>query len=96
MVDADREGVVPDLCSIPNERLSNWDGEAHAQKGVIPALVVEMLSPSTRKTDLVDKAEIYREAGIEEYGIFDRGEESVRIYPSPAASAPARAEPSWR
>ncbi len=77
---ADREGVVPDLCYIPNDQLSKLNLEANAQKGVIPALVAEMLSPSSKKTDLVDKVEIYREAGVQEYWIFDRGEETVRIY----------------
>ena len=41
---------------------------------------MEMLSPSTREIDWKDKVEIYREAGIGEYWIFDRHEESVRIY----------------
>ena len=77
---ADREGVVPDLCYIPNDELSKWNDEANVQEGVIPALVVEILSPSTRQMDLVDKVEIYREAGVQEYWIFDRGAESVRIY----------------
>ncbi|MDD4933687.1 MAG: Uma2 family endonuclease [Methylacidiphilaceae bacterium] len=78
--DADREGVVPDLCYIPNDQFLRWDGEAHVQKDVIPALVVEILSPSTRQIDLVDKVEIYREAGIQEYWIFDRCQKTIRIY----------------
>ncbi|WP_020494457.1 Uma2 family endonuclease [Verrucomicrobium sp. 3C] len=63
IMDADHEGVVPDLCFIPNDQL-----------------VAEMLSASTRKIDLKDKVEIYREAGVAEYWIFDLDEESVRIY----------------
>ena len=77
---ADREGVVPDLCYIPNEQLSKWDDEANVQREVIPALVIEILSHSTRHIDLVDKVGIYLEAGIQEYWIFDRQEESVRIF----------------
>ncbi|MDD2675965.1 MAG: Uma2 family endonuclease [Methylacidiphilaceae bacterium] len=80
ILDADREGVVPDLCYIPNDQLNGWDNEANVQEGVIPALVVEILSPSTEKVDLVDKVEIYRAAGIREYWIFDRHAETVRIY----------------
>ncbi|WP_018290127.1 Uma2 family endonuclease [Verrucomicrobium sp. 3C] len=76
----DREGVVPDLCYIANDQLEKWDEEANVQDGVVPALVLEMLSPSTREIDWKDKVEIYREAGIGEYWIFDRHEESVRIY----------------
>ncbi len=80
ILDADREGVVPDLCYLPNDQMEKLDNEANVQEGVIPALVVEILSPSTKKTDLVDKVGIYREAGIGEYWIFDREEETVRIY----------------
>lgn len=80
ILDAEREGVVPDLCYIPNEALDQWDEEANVQEGVIPALVVEILSPSTEKIDLVDKVEIYREAGIAEYWIFDRYRQTVRVH----------------
>ncbi|MDD2676772.1 MAG: Uma2 family endonuclease [Methylacidiphilaceae bacterium] len=79
-IDADREGVVPDLCYIPNDQFGKWEGEAHVQKNVIPALAVEILSHSTRQMDLVDKVEIYREAGVSEDWIFDRHQETVRIY----------------
>ncbi len=80
IVDADREGVVPDLCYIPNDQLAKLDAEANVQKDVIPALAVEILSPSTRQIDLVDKVEIYRQAGVSEYWIFDRYQETVRIF----------------
>ena len=80
ILDADREGVVPDLCYIPNTELEKAEIDANVQVGVIPALVVEILSPSTKEIDLVDKVEIYREAGVEEYWIFDRYQETVRIY----------------
>jgi Uma2 family endonuclease len=80
ILDAEREGVVPDLCYIPNDQLGSWDNDANVQEGVIPALVVEILSPSTARIDLVDKVEIYRMAGVREYWIFDRREETIRIY----------------
>lgn len=80
ILDGDREGVVPDLCYLPNGQLDHLEVEANVQKGVIPALAVEVLSPSTRQIDLVDKVEIYREAGVAEYWIFDRDPETVRIY----------------
>ncbi|WP_018289521.1 Uma2 family endonuclease [Verrucomicrobium sp. 3C] len=79
ITDADREGVVPDLCYIPNDQLARANVEANVQKDVIPALVVEILSPSTSRIDLVDKVEIYREAGVREYWIFDRHQQTVRI-----------------
>lgn len=36
-----------------------------------PSLLVEMLSRSTRRRDLVDKLEVYQGLGVEEYWIFD-------------------------
>ncbi|MDD2676518.1 MAG: Uma2 family endonuclease [Methylacidiphilaceae bacterium] len=80
IIEADRAGVVPDLCYIPNDQLERLDVEANVQKDVIPALVVEILSPSTSRIDLVDKVEIYREAGVREYWIFDRHQETMRIF----------------
>ena len=71
---------MPDLCFLPNEELQKVDPRANAQEGVIPSLVAEMLSPSTRNRDLVDKVEIYREAGVAEYWIFDLDEERVQIH----------------
>ncbi len=96
MPPSDREGVVPDLYYLPKGELSKIDPRANAQEGVIPALVAEMLSPSTRKIDLVDKVEIYREAGVAEYWIFDLEEENVRIYPLPGKTGGARRHPQPR
>lgn len=79
-VQGTENGLVPDLCYIPKSELSKVDSRENAQKGVIPALVAEMLSPSTKEIDLVDKVEIYRAAGVSEYWIFDLEEGSVRIY----------------
>ncbi len=76
----DKEGVVPDLCYIPNDQLQMWDRRSNVQRRMVPALVAEMLSPSTRKIDLEDKVEIYREARVEEYWIFDLDDETIRIY----------------
>ncbi len=36
-----------------------------------PSLLVEVLSRSTRRRDLVDKLEVYQGLGVEEYWIFD-------------------------
>lgn len=43
ILDADREGVVPDLCFVPNDQLDNWDGDANVQQGAIPALTTPLL-----------------------------------------------------
>ncbi len=54
-----------------------------------PALAVEVLSPSSRRRDLVDKAEMYRKAGVAEYWAIDGHSEEVRVYvnrPDPSES----------
>jgi len=48
------------------------------QYGEPPDLVVEVLSPGTKKTDLEEKVVEYAEAGISEYWIVDT--ESVRVW----------------
>ena len=71
---------MPNLCYIPRSELAKIDSGANVQKGVIPALVAGMLSPSTCNTDLVVKVEIYREAGVAEYWAFDLDKETVWVY----------------
>ena len=58
--------VQPDIFVLCNEnkqysKLNGWVG--------IPDLVVEIVSPSTRKRDLYEKKEIYEEAGVREYWV---------------------------
>lgn len=45
-----------------------------------PALVVEVLSPSTRSKDMLKKSELYRECGVREYWIVDPIHEQVLVY----------------
>ncbi len=80
IANADREGVVPDLCYIPSDELKKANLKANVQEGVVPALVIEILSPSTEKIDLGPKVAIYREARVQEYWILDWEEETVLIY----------------
>lgn len=63
--------LAPDIDFIPNHHLGKYDPKANVQVDVIPSLVVEILSPSTREDDLGPKKEIYREAGVEEYWVID-------------------------
>lgn len=63
--------VVPDVDFIPNHELAKYDPDADIQTDVIPSLVVEILSPSTRHDDLGSKKEFYRQAGVEEYWVID-------------------------
>lgn len=45
-----------------------------------PTLVVEILSPSTRSKDMVDKLNTYMISGVKEFWIIDPKNESILIY----------------
>lgn len=45
-----------------------------------PALVVEIISPSTRKKDLINKLDLYMSTGVEEYWLINPEEKSITIY----------------
>ncbi len=45
-----------------------------------PALVLEILSESTKTKDMIDKLNSYRLSGVEEYWIVDPGQENVMLY----------------
>ena len=78
--------VAPDIFFVPSAARSSIremyvDGP--------PAFIVEVLSPSTRRRDLVDKVEMYRSAGVVEYWAIDGHSEEVRVYvnrPEPSES----------
>ena len=53
---------------------------AAARDEHIPALVVEILSPSTRRQDEVLKRGVYERFGVEEYWIVDPELETVKVY----------------
>jgi Uma2 family endonuclease len=44
-----------------------------------PLLAVEVLSPTTRSTDLVLKRRLYEEAGVASYWIFDPAQEQLTV-----------------
>lgn len=69
--------VQPDLMVICDleERLNHED----YYKG-IPALVVEILSESTRRKDLVTKLNLYMSSGIQEYWIVNPMNREVTVY----------------
>ncbi|MGH7622479.1 MAG: Uma2 family endonuclease, partial [Gemmatimonadaceae bacterium] len=54
------------------DHASDWDGAP------IPCLVVEVLSGSTRRRDLIQKRDLYLDAGVEEYWIIDPDQETIR------------------
>lgn len=45
-----------------------------------PSLVVEILSPSTRSRDMVDKLNTYMLSGVKEFWIVDQENQSVMVY----------------
>ena len=47
---------------------------------VVPDLVVEILSPSTRSRDLAEKKDIYARNGVEEYWIIDPRARSLTVF----------------
>ena len=71
------EPVEPDVLflksgNLPDPAAKNFVG--------IPDLVVEVLSPSTRRVDLKVKRLAYQEAGVTEYWIVDPKLQTVTVY----------------
>ncbi|MEU6699293.1 Uma2 family endonuclease [Pseudonocardia sp. NPDC046786] len=72
----DRPGWVrrPDLVVAPRESFERVDREGGAIRAAEVTLVVEILSPGSRRTDHVTKRGEYADAGIGHYWIIDLGE----------------------
>ena len=71
-----REGseVEPDLMVRAAEpRGTDWE------RAALPVLLVEVLSPTTRRRDLVQKRDFYMDVGIPEYWIVDGEARTVRV-----------------
>ena len=69
--------VLPDVLFISSAR---WPGRGIKQFKGAPDLVVEVLSPSTSRTDRVVKFSAYEQAGVAEYWIANPRSQSVEIY----------------
>lgn len=67
--------VEPDLMV----RLPQADRKADWKGAPLPILVVEVLSPYTRRRDRMQKLDFYMEIGIAEYWILDPERESITI-----------------
>jgi Uma2 family endonuclease len=69
--------VEPDLLFVSSKRR-----EVLTEREVIgaPDLVVEVLSPSTARTDRVRKRALYQETGVREYWIVDAEQNRVEIW----------------
>lgn len=69
--------VQPDLFFVSRER----SGIVTPQRATgAPDLVMELLSPSTRKHDLTTKREIYRLEGVREYWVIDIESRSATVW----------------
>lgn len=68
--------VQPDIVVICDEDKVNEDNKYEG----IPALIVEVLSPSTKGKDMVTKLNLYMKSGILEYWIVDLESKSITQY----------------
>ncbi|HSS75433.1 MAG TPA: Uma2 family endonuclease [Thermoanaerobaculia bacterium] len=70
--------VQPDLLFVSKARLHLAAGGANIQGA--PDLVVEVLSPKTRRTDAITKRHLYEKFGVLEYWMVDPELETIEIY----------------
>ena len=69
--------VEPDLLYVSRERRSVVT-DAHVEGS--PDVVVEVLSPGTRKTDEVTKRKLFERFDVHEYWIVDPELETIKLY----------------
>lgn len=74
---SDLDVVEPDLLFIASDRVDILT-EANVQGA--PDLVVEVISPSSRKTDEVTKRKLYDRHAVKEYWVVDPELEAVKVY----------------
>ena len=77
--------LVPDLVYFTAERFVRVVNEKHATAA--PDLVVEILSPGTRRRDKGRKRAIYDREGVREYRIVDPESRSITALRRPRADA---------
>ena len=66
----------PDILFVANEHSDRIAEQAYGP----PNLVVEVLSPSTRRTDRLEKTVEYARAGVSEYWIVDPNGRTVEVF----------------
>jgi len=72
--------VEPDVAFVSNERHAAMPPMAEGQfLRVVPDLVIEVLSPSHEKNDLVKKRAIYERNAVREYWIVDPPAQEIRV-----------------
>jgi Uma2 family endonuclease len=77
--------VVPDIVYFTAERFARAVNEKHATAA--PDLVVEILSPGTRRRDKGRKRAVYDREGVREYWIVDPDAQAITTLRRPRAGA---------
>ena len=77
--------LVPDLVYFTAERFARVVNEKHATGA--PDLVVEILSPGTRRRDMGRKRAVYDREGVGEYWIVDPAAQAITVLRRPRAGA---------
>jgi Uma2 family endonuclease len=85
--------LIPDIVFLPEERTHGIKGPGDLWLEAPPALIVEVLSPATRRFDRVRKRDAYRDFGVDEYWIVDADARQVEVYRFAATAGDAQAEP---
>jgi Uma2 family endonuclease len=70
--------VQPDVLVVGSEDVPALD-EARIE-GIVPRLVVEVSSPSTRSHDVLRKRRVYEEAGVPEFWFVDLDADRIETY----------------
>ena len=74
----ERTMVVPDVFVICQPDDDRMDNDKYINGA--PDLIIEVLSPSTRRKDMFTKLHKYEAAGVREYWIVDPNKEKVIVY----------------
>jgi Uma2 family endonuclease len=86
-----RSEVEPDLyVRARTRRPTSWAAAP------LPILVVEILSPTTRRRDHLEKRRLYVRSGIPEYWIVDEEDRMIRVIRPDRADVVAKAKLVWR
>jgi Uma2 family endonuclease len=87
----DGSEVEPDLTvrQPPSDRRASWEDVP------IPLLVIEVLSPYTRRRDRGPKRDFYMDSGVGEYWIVDPDDECVTIVHRGRDDVTVRDQVAW-
>ena len=69
--------IQPDILFLRHEKAPDWRGQSLIG---VPDLVVEIVSPGSRRFDRIVKLAAYQEAGVPEYWLVDLDARAVAVY----------------